>query len=420
MVIIFDMVSTYIFEDDRFSSLFPLTFMRPAFDLLLGMERLIDKMVRYFPSDEVCLHVRPVLRPLLAERHPEFQSNELCLDGSCWLLNGRVVFTKALSEFIRGQALSPNVFFTYQGQVVAAYLAGDVLALVAPQFFDVPSSEALAATLESVCSGIVLDDVVMVQDVWDLVSLNPQILTEDLQVLRRHGVLGDVAPSVVLQNEEDIFIGQDVVIEDFVVINAKKGPVHLASGVFVESGSRLEGPLFVGQNSQVLGAKIRSCSIGPNCKVSGEISLSVFYGQSNKAHDGFMGHSYVGEWVNLGAGTTTSNLKNTYGPIRVQTSEGVLDTGLQFLGAMIGDYVKCGIGTLLNTGSVLGFGSTVWGGSFQDKYIAPFSWGGSAVYSRVELDRWLPFVSRVMQRRLQPFTASAQAVIRQIYRDEAQ
>src|SRR4029079_5154107 len=146
-------------------------------------------------------------------------------------------------------------------------------------------------------------------------------------------------------------------VEPFVVFDASAGPILVRSAVTISSFSRVVGPCYIGRNATVVGDAIRACSIGETCKVRGEISNSVMLGYSNKGHTGFVGHSYLGRWVNLGAGTTTSNLKNTYGTVQMWTPAGFRDTGLQFLGTMFGDHVKTGIGSMLTTGTILGAGA---------------------------------------------------------------
>jgi UDP-N-acetylglucosamine diphosphorylase/glucosamine-1-phosphate N-acetyltransferase len=147
-----------------------------------------------------------------------------------------------------------------------------------------------------------------------------------------------------------------------------------------------------------MGGDITGCSIGDVCKVRGELSSTVFIGYSNKGHDGFAGHSYLGRWVNLGAGTITSNLKNTYGTVALWTTTGVRDSGLQFLGTMFGDHVKTGIGLRLSTGTVLGAGANVYD-QMPPKVVPPFAWGGAAPYSVYRADKFVETASRMMARR---------------------
>ncbi len=166
----------------------------------------------------------------------------------------------------------------------------------------------------------------------------------------------------------------------------------------MRSFTRVGGPCFVGRESLVMGDRVAASAIGDHCRVHGEVSNSVFLAFTNKAHDGFVGHSYLGRWVNLGAGTTTSNLKNTYGTVSLWTPDGIRDTGLQFLGTFAGDHAKTGIGLRLTTGTLLGAGSNVFD-RMPPKYVDPFTWGDGAPYGRYRLDKFLEVAARVMERR---------------------
>jgi UDP-N-acetylglucosamine diphosphorylase/glucosamine-1-phosphate N-acetyltransferase len=177
------------------------------------------------------------------------------------------------------------------------------------------------------------------------------------------------------------------------------GPILIREGATVQAFTRLVGPCVVGRHSQVGADRIAASSIGDSCKVHGELSTSILLGHSNKGHDGFVGHSYLGRWVNLGAGTITSNLKNTYGSVSLWTPAGIRDTGLQFLGALIGDHAKTGIGVRLTTGSVIGAGANVFGGDVMPKVVPPFAWGDAPPFTTHELGKFLVTAERMMQRR---------------------
>lgn len=206
----------------------------------------------------------------------------------------------------------------------------------------------------------------------------------------------------------------DANVEPGVVFDVRTGPIVLEHGVEVRSGARLEGPLWVGANTRILGGPVRGSAIGPHCAVRGEIAASVFLGYANKAHEGFVGHSVIGRWANLGAGTTTSNLKNTYGPVRLQVGAATIDTGLQFLGSLIGDHVKTAIGTLLGTGTVVETGANVFDAVRPPKYVPAFAWGG-ADGTRMTRDGFLTVAARVLPRRDVPFDAATRTALARIY-----
>lgn len=239
-------------------------------------------------------------------------------------------------------------------------------------------------------------DGVLLRGVHDLVKALEQLLREDLIKL-----LGDsdAVPtgSTVLGDPGWISL-REAAVEPGVVFDTRNGPVVLEGGAEVRAGTRLEGPLWVGANSRLVGGPIRTSAIGPWSVVHGEMSTTVMLGYANKSHYGFVGHSVLGRWVNLGAGTTTSNLKSTYGPVRLQVAGTPLETGLQFLGSLIGDHAKTAIGTLLDTGSIIGAGASIFDAVRAPKYVAPFAWGGSAS-ERMTKQKFLAIVERVLPRR---------------------
>ena len=238
-------------------------------------------------------------------------------------------------------------------------------------------------------------------EVWDLIGTLGAQLAED--VLALGPTLPCVPPpaGVTVLGTHPVFVEEGAAVEPLVVLDATAGPILLRRQSTVSAFTRLTGPVVVGEGSTVLGGRLQTVSIGEHCKVHGEVSTTVFLAYSNKAHDGFVGHSYLARWVNLGAGTTTSNLKNTYGTVHLWTPDGVRDTGLQFLGTLFGDHAKTGIGLRLTTGAVLGAGANVFD-QMPPKHTPPFSWGGGAPYTRYELDKFLAVAERMMARRHVP------------------
>lgn len=256
------------------------------------------------------------------------------------------------------------------------------------------------------------------EEVWDFVRLLPEQLVDDLAFFQQPSFGGVVSAartasppehSIVVGNHpviiaaDRVIAGEVVVkgatIEPQVVFDATAGPIYVGAGSTVHAFTRLVGPCYIGRNSTVLGDRFGICSIGDHCKARGEMSNTIMLGHANKGHDGFVGHSYMGRWVNLGAGTITSNLKNTYGPVALWTPRGVRDTGMQFLGTLFGDHAKTGIGTCLTTGTVLGAGANVYGGQTPPKAVPPFAWGSAPPYSVYRLDKFLEVAERVMSRR---------------------
>jgi UDP-N-acetylglucosamine diphosphorylase/glucosamine-1-phosphate N-acetyltransferase len=235
------------------------------------------------------------------------------------------------------------------------------------------------------------------EDVWDLIRLLQVQLTADIPIATR-GMSGSLPRHATILGDQPVFVAQDAVVEPYVVLDATAGPIMVGEGSHVRAFTRISGPCYVGRHVTVLGGDVTGSSIGDWSKVRGELSTSVLVGHSNKGHDGFVGHSYLGRWVNVGAGTITSNLKNTYGPVSMWTPDGVRDTGMQFLGTMFGDHVKTGIGLRLTTGTVIGAGSNVYG-AMPPKVVAPFSWGDGWPYQLHHADKFIEGATRMMARR---------------------
>jgi UDP-N-acetylglucosamine diphosphorylase/glucosamine-1-phosphate N-acetyltransferase len=248
--------------------------------------------------------------------------------------------------------------------------------------------------------------------VYDLVATLERLLHADLRPL-----LADADPipagSIVLGDPAAIAL-HDAAVEPGVIFDVRGGPVVLESGAEARSGTRFEGPVWVGANAHVLGGPVRVTAIGPRCNVRGEVSNCVFLGYANKAHDGFVGHSVIGRWANLGAGTITSNLKNTYGRIRLDVAGTPLETGLQLLGSLVGDHAKTAIGTLLATGTVVGTGANVFDAVRPPKYVPPFAWGATGG-ARMSRDGFLRIAERVLPRRDVAVDAALRDLLGRIY-----
>ena len=253
---------------------------------------------------------------------------------------------------------------------------------------------------------------VVLHGVYDLVRALAPLLAED--VATRFGD-GDPIPrgSIVLGDSAALLL-RGASVEPGVVFDTRAGAIVLESGVEVFSGARLEGPLWVGANTRLLGGRIGASALGPRCVIRGEMSACVFLGFANKAHDGFVGHSVVGRWANLGAGTITSNLKNTYGPIHLTVGTAKIETGLMNLGSLIGDHAKTAIGTLLATGTVVGTGANLFETVRSPKYVAPFAWGGTGT-TRMTREGFLTVAGRVLPRRDVALDPPTRALLGRVY-----
>lgn len=254
------------------------------------------------------------------------------------------------------------------------------------------------------------------REVWDPVAMLGPMLTDDIEHLASTlNLVKELPPAVSVLGSHHVYVEDGATVEPFVVFDTSAGPVLVRTGAGVQSFTRLVGPAVVGRKSMVVGERLAVVSIGEVCKVHGEVSNTIFLGHANKGHDGFVGHSYVGRWVNLGAGTTTSNLKNTYGSVGLWTPQGIRDTGQQFLGTLFGDHSKTGIGTHLNTGTVLGAGANVYGAVMPPKYVPPFSWGDGEPYDEFDVDKFLLVAERMMARRHVTMSESGREQLRRAH-----
>jgi UDP-N-acetylglucosamine diphosphorylase/glucosamine-1-phosphate N-acetyltransferase len=256
-------------------------------------------------------------------------------------------------------------------------------------------------------------DGIALRGAFDLITALEHFLAGDCADLRAAPSTGVPDGSVVLGRADDVVV-MGAAVEPGVVFDVRHGAVVLEPGVEVRHGTRLEGPVYVGARTRVLGGFIRGSAFGPECRVHCEVAASVFLGFANKSHDGFVGHSVVGHWVNLGALTTTSNLKNTYGPVRLEVGGVRIETGRQNLGTLFGDHAKTAIGTMLATGTVVSAGAQVFGAVTPPKFIPPFAWGAAGA-ERVTPHGFLEVAERVMARRSVTLTPERRRSLEQTF-----
>lgn len=246
-------------------------------------------------------------------------------------------------------------------------------------------------------------EIKFVERPWDIFLENNNEIKKDFKIIK------NIKPSekcadehTILYNKEDIYFEEGVKIRA-AVLNAESGPIYIGKNVEIQEGSVIRGPFAICESSVInMGSKMRGgTTIGPHSKVGGEISNSIIFGYSNKAHDGFLGNSILGEWCNLGADTNTSNLKNNYSEVKVWSYEenDYVNTGQQFCGLIMGDHSKAGINSMFNTGTVVGVNANIFGGGFPPKFIPSFSWGGSEGFEKFEFEKALQVASKVMERR---------------------
>lgn len=296
-------------------------------------------------------------------------------------------------------AIEPGGRLVHDGRTVARHVpAGDELSAAEAAAEPAAGTEA---------PGVLLGGAFMLLNALEV------LLPGDCEEAAAGG--GDALPEhTIVLGPRGRVAARGAVIEPGVVFDVRGGAVVIERGAEVRSGTRIEGPCWIGANTRVVGGFLRGSVIGPSCVIRGEVAASVFLGYANKAHDGFVGHSVIGHWANLGAGTTTSNLKNTYGPVRLHVAGERIETGRTFVGSLVGDHAKTAIGTMLSTGSVVGAGANLLGGASVPRYVAPFTWGPAG--ERVTEEGFLRIAARVMPRRGVELTAERSASLAATWR----
>lgn len=353
------------FEDARVAGLEPLVAARPAFDLRCGLTTLLEKQLRAIRPTAVGALVRPYLARLATLDHPHYRVNE-----SDWLAAGPAVLVNARwLPPLRFQLPTDGPFVAVIGDEVAyAVLAPDDLIDATPHNLD----ECLDRWRSRLYTRPAVGR--LAHHLWDLIEWNGDEIAVDFAHLGRGPVNGRPSTLTLIGPSDALWVHETARVDPFVVADTSNGPVVIDRDAVITSFTRLEGPCHVGPRTQVFGANVRAgTSLGPNCRVGGEVSASILIANSNKSHEGYVGHSYVGEWVNLGAGTHASDLRNDYDTVRVTVDGQVVDTGRTKVGAFIGDHVKVGAGCNLREGSVIGpFAELLPGGPLLPRAVPAF------------------------------------------------
>lgn len=392
------MSSICVFEDDGFKDLLPLTWFRPAFDLRCGIFTLFEKIKRHYPRSNVYILCREYLVSSVNREYPGTLVGKLGKEASILFLNGRILADAELAKKI--PASGADEIFESDGIVVAARLSKGNLEMIANsefttdvrKFFD-PVRHTAKTTQVSVKT---------IRYFFEIVSENREQIVSDFNYMTRGGITrGKMHPSVAVYHPGGVFVDDGAEVEAFSTLDARNGPVCISKSAKIQPNSRIEGPCYIGEKCVVAaGSNIRGgTSLGPECRVGGEVEECVFQGHGNKQHYGFLGHSFIAEWVNLGAGTTNSDLKNNYSAVRIKYMDSETDSSLTFLGCCIGDHTKIAIGSLINTGSVIGVCSSIYGGRLMPKFIPSFSWGEARQLERYDVEKAVKTAKIVMNRR---------------------
>ncbi len=405
--------SICIFEGNYYTRLLPLVYFRPHFDLRCGILSLKEKIENAYPNVPVSLHCREYLTEIVKNKYPDSKVNEFNPDGnSCLLINGRVLADENLSEVIPLEG--SDTLYVNGETIIAARVSGANYANLQDRISDVFMLSDFTGMLKQEVN------VKYISYPWELISHNGNEIIKDFEKIIKKNenmIRGNIYEGVNFVNKNNIFVDEESGIKPGVVLDASQGPIYIGKGVSVYPNAVIEGPCYIGDFTKVkIGAKIyENTSIGKVCKVGGEIEESILLDYTNKQHDGFLGHAYLGSWVNLGADTNNSDLKNNYGSVRVVINDEQIDSGSMFVGLTMGDHSKTAINTMFNTGTVVGVSTNVFGAGFPPKYIPSFTWGGADAVTTYDLERSIEVAQRVMARRKVEFTSADEKVFKKVF-----
>jgi UDP-N-acetylglucosamine diphosphorylase/glucosamine-1-phosphate N-acetyltransferase len=405
-----------LFEDHLWRNFAPVTLTRPVYELVTGMSSLRAKITRLFPDAELCLLTRDYLAPKLRRSVGEVPVNDAdaLRDGCTLFVNGRAVANPGTQV----PELEPGTVYRIGDEVVAAYLdaaGAEPIRQAIGRELDSSVWGAVAASLVEVPAGLVT----VFRNLWELVLANGEWIRKEFPLYARGTGSGGVEPGASVRGEaSQLYLGEGAVVLPGVVLDVTEGPIFLSQGVKVKPPTLIEGPTFVGTKSLVDGAKIReSTTIGPVCKVGGEVEASIVQSYSNKHHDGFLGHAYVGQWVNLGALVTNSDLKNNYGSVKVQrwADQAPVDSGETFVGCSIGDHSKLGIGVMITTGATVGMSVNWTGSDTVSRHVPSFVWHTPGEHVEYRLNKAAETATAVMKRRKLEFDEVESELLRQCF-----
>lgn len=368
-----------LFDDPIRFQLLPFTHTRPVADIRCGIMTMRERWALLLHSGASTLTEAYLQKVFPIDQQPD-----------SIFINGSVFATKELANAIKHLPFHSQLL--HNGVLIAARLDSS----------SILSFNDLSAKTEQLTPVTFAGTIHRLEHIWDIFSQNERAITDDFQLLAVGRVSQVLPDHVTVMGAEHIFVEEGAVINPC-IINATKGPVYIAASAEIMEGCMLRGPLALGEHSVVkMGAKIYGgTTIGEGCKVGGEISNVVFFANSNKGHDGFIGNAVIGEWCNLGADTNCSNLKNNYDTVKIwdEHAHKLVSTNLQFCGLMMGDHSKCGINTMFNTGTVVGVSCNIYGSNFPEKFVPSFSWGSSESFTTYAFDKAIDTANRMMARR---------------------
>ncbi|MBS1533833.1 MAG: GlmU family protein [Bacteroidetes bacterium] len=378
-----------LFDGTVRNALLPFTFTRPVADIRIGILTIREKWEKHLGTTTTTL-----TEEYLSEKFPMVEMEQNIMINASFLPNDILV------EMVRN--LEPNQAI-FKGEEVIAFYTQDTQEEVNFDQYEVIEYA---------------NDCLFVAHTWDIFAKNDAALREDFDLLTEDRISQPIPKSVNVISPENIFIEEGAKLE-FVTLNASTGPIYIGKNTEIMEGSVIRGPFALCEGAQVkLATKVYGATtVGPECRIGGEVNNSVLFGYSNKGHDGFLGNSVLGEWCNIGADSNNSNLKNNYEEVKLWSyeTEGFAKTGLQFCGLMMGDHSKCGINTMFNTGTVVGVSANIFGSGFPRNFVPSFSWGGASGFTTYLTSKAFQTAQIVMSRRHVDFTEQDAKILEHVF-----
>ena len=402
-----------LFEDHEYVNLEPLVLLRPVFELRTGIHTIKKRIIAHYPQKKTHLLCRKHLEESVKSKSPKYIVNDLSgINDTCLFINGSALLTEKIKEPATDEMGISN------GRIAYIFLSKEKIKLVQRESFVDPG---LLKKLKKEIKTVEVN-IKMVTYPWDIVNNAGEMIKADFkQKMSVNSVSGGrVDKGVIIYGpKSNFFIEKGAVVEAGTVIHADSGPVYIDLDAKVRAHSIIDGPAYIGERTVIDAAKISpNTAIGHTCRRGGEVEETIIQAFSNKHHEGFLGHSYLGEWVNIGAMATNSDLKNNYGTIRIYVRGVMKDCGTIKMGCFIGDHTKIGIGVLINTGSVIGVGCNIYGGGIiPSKYVPSFLWGSnSGVFNEYQKEKFINDIKSVMIRRKKAPSAGDIQLIEDVFK----
>lgn len=377
-----------LFDGEYRDNLLPLTYTKPVADLRIGILTIREKWEKHLGFTTTT-----ITEDYLSDKFPMVEMEENII------INGSFLPAKELVEMVKNLKDSE-----------AIYKSGELIAFFSKEQEEIDFDTFRKYEYE--------DELIQIKHSWDLFSFNGEALEADFDLITEGRESAPLPETVHCMNRERIFIEEGVEIE-IGVLNANKGAIYIGKNAEVQEGAMIRGPFAMGAYSVVkMGTKVYGpTTLGPKCKIGGEVNNAILSGYCSKGHDGYLGNAVIGEWCNIGADSNNSNLKNNYANVKIweYAAERFVDTGLQFCGLIMGDHTKCGINTMFNTGSVIGVSANIYGSNFPRNFIPSFSWGGAAGLKTYSLPKAFETMALVMKRKNEEFNEEDRKIMEHIF-----